>query len=144
MTDPPGTSRGRPRAEERLPRPTPAERAGAGRRGSRARRASAHAVGLTPERAAQIVRQTSSAAGSGSWPSSSWSCSSIVYCFYELGVPGSPVRAGSTRESRPSRSQRVERGYNLFEANCARCHGDNGQGGIGPVLNDQDKLCDAT
>ena len=27
----------------------------------------------------------------------------------------------------------VERGYNLYEANCARCHGANGEGGIGPV-----------
>jgi plastocyanin len=34
----------------------------------------------------------------------------------------------------------VERGYNLFQANCARCHGANGEGGIGPVLNDQAKL----
>ena len=34
----------------------------------------------------------------------------------------------------------MERGYNLYEANCARCHGDNGEGGIGPVLNDQAKL----
>ncbi len=64
----------------------------------------------------------------------------IVYYFYELGVPRSRRSAGSTHRSSPSRSQRVERGYNLFEANCARCHGDNGQGGIGPVLNDQMKL----
>ena len=34
----------------------------------------------------------------------------------------------------------VERGYNLYEANCARCHGANGEGGIGPTLNRQDKL----
>jgi len=34
----------------------------------------------------------------------------------------------------------VERGYNLYEANCARCHGVNGEGGIGPALNSQDKL----
>ena len=34
----------------------------------------------------------------------------------------------------------VERGYNLYEANCARCHGANGEGGVGPVLNDQSKL----
>ena len=34
----------------------------------------------------------------------------------------------------------VERGYNVFEANCSRCHGVNGEGGIGPVLNRQDKL----
>ena len=34
----------------------------------------------------------------------------------------------------------VERGYNLYQANCARCHGANGEGGIGPVLNGQEKL----
>ena len=34
----------------------------------------------------------------------------------------------------------VERGYNIYEANCARCHGANGEGGIGPALNRQDKL----
>jgi plastocyanin len=34
----------------------------------------------------------------------------------------------------------VERGHKLFEANCSRCHGVDGQGGIGPVLNDQAKL----
>ncbi|HYL41268.1 MAG TPA: cupredoxin domain-containing protein, partial [Candidatus Binatus sp.] len=36
----------------------------------------------------------------------------------------------------------VVEGYNLFQANCARCHGTQGQGGIGPVLNDQMKLFD--
>ena len=34
----------------------------------------------------------------------------------------------------------VERGYNLYQANCAQCHGANGEGGKGPVLNRQDKL----
>ena len=34
----------------------------------------------------------------------------------------------------------VERGYNIYQANCARCHGANGEGGIGPTLNRQDKL----
>jgi mono/diheme cytochrome c family protein len=34
----------------------------------------------------------------------------------------------------------VERGYNLYEANCARCHGIKGEGGLGPILNDQSKL----
>ena len=37
---------------------------------------------------------------------------------------------------------KVERGYNVYEANCARCHGEQGEGGIGPVLNRQDKLFD--
>ena len=38
----------------------------------------------------------------------------------------------------------VERGYNIYEANCARCHGVNGQGFANeagaPPLNEQDKL----
>ena len=37
----------------------------------------------------------------------------------------------------------VSRGYALFLANCARCHGDQGQGGIGPPLNNQGKLYQA-
>ena len=35
---------------------------------------------------------------------------------------------------------KVERGYHVYEANCARCHGPQGEGGEGPVLNRQDKL----
>ena len=35
---------------------------------------------------------------------------------------------------------KVERGYNVYQANCARCHGAQGEGGIGTVLNQQDKL----
>ncbi len=37
----------------------------------------------------------------------------------------------------------IQAGYALFLANCARCHGDHGQGGIGPPLNDQAKLYNA-
>jgi hypothetical protein len=41
---------------------------------------------------------------------------------------------------RLSRSPRSSAAYNLYEANCARCHGAAGEGGIGPQLNRQDKL----
>ena len=34
----------------------------------------------------------------------------------------------------------VERGYNIYQANCAQCHGVDGEGGVGPTLNRQDKL----
>ena len=65
----------------------------------------------------------------------------IVYYFYELGVPGiCGHAAGSRPRPRPRRSRRSRSGYNIFQANCARCHGAQGQGGIGPVLNDQMKL----
>jgi mono/diheme cytochrome c family protein len=37
----------------------------------------------------------------------------------------------------------VERGYALYLNNCQTCHGDNGQGGIGPPLNNQPKLYNA-
>ena len=40
----------------------------------------------------------------------------------------------------------IERGYNLYQANCARCHGPDGEGTTGgyiaPVLHDQSKLFD--
>jgi hypothetical protein len=34
----------------------------------------------------------------------------------------------------------VDRGSVIFKANCASCHGQNGEGGIGPPLNDQHRL----
>ena len=64
----------------------------------------------------------------------------MVYYFYELGPPAASPRAGCPRRSRPSRSRPSTRGYNLYQANCARCHGVNGEGGIGPMLNNQEKL----
>ena len=34
----------------------------------------------------------------------------------------------------------VDRGSVVFKNNCAQCHGQNGEGGIGPPLNDQHRL----
>jgi hypothetical protein len=34
----------------------------------------------------------------------------------------------------------VDRGSVIFKNNCAQCHGQNGEGGIGPPLNDQHRL----
>jgi hypothetical protein len=34
----------------------------------------------------------------------------------------------------------VDRGSLIFKNNCAQCHGQNGEGGIGPPLNDQHRL----
>ena len=65
----------------------------------------------------------------------------IIYYFYELAASRS-----STPQPRLEAEESlqaviaVERGYNLYQANCARCHGVNGEGGQGPVLNDQMKL----
>ena len=97
-------------------------------------------VDLPPERAAQIVRQSSNAR----WVSFLAVVIVVLfvalYWFYELGGPLGLTQSRLKAEADAQQVTRVERGYNIFQANCARCHGDNGQGGIGPVLNDQEKL----
>mgnify|MGYP003339910853 CR=1 FL=1 len=58
-------------------------------------------------------------------------------------VKGLPFVPGESRLAAEVADQQVvsvEAGYNIYQANCSRCHGANGQGGIGPVLNDQSKL----
>jgi mono/diheme cytochrome c family protein/plastocyanin len=64
----------------------------------------------------------------------------VVYYFYELGAPLGLTKARLSTEVDAQQVVAVERGYNLFQANCARCHGANGEGGIGPQLNSQEKL----
>ena len=65
----------------------------------------------------------------------------IGYYFYELGLPGGLTESRlTTPPRRTSRSTSIERGYNIYQANCAQCHGVNGEGGKGPTLNRQDKL----
>jgi mono/diheme cytochrome c family protein/plastocyanin len=100
---------------------------------------SARAFELTPERAAQVVRQSSNARWVGFLVTVIVALFIAIYWFYELG----PLGISEPRLDAEAASQQViavERGYNLYEANCARCHGENGEGGIGPVLNRQDKL----
>ena len=96
--------------------------------------------GLTSERAAKIVRQSGDARWVAFLGVVIVALFVILYYFYELGVPltGNPSRLDV--ETNAQQVTAVERGYNLYEANCARCHGVNGEGGIGPVLNDQMKL----
>jgi mono/diheme cytochrome c family protein/plastocyanin len=100
---------------------------------------------LTPERAAQVVRQSSNARWVGFLVVVVVALFVAVYWFYELG----PLGISKPRLDAEADAQQVtavERGYNLFEANCARCHGTQGLGpndtpaGIGPALNRQDKL----
>jgi mono/diheme cytochrome c family protein/plastocyanin len=70
----------------------------------------------------------------------------IGYYFWELGIPGiTQPRLDQAAEEQQVTA--VERGYNLYQANCAQCHGKTGLGnqdtespGIGPALNRQDKL----
>ncbi len=102
--------------------------------------ASAHQFALTPERAAGIVRQSSNARWVGFLAVLFVVVFVILYYFYDLGFPGIPNSSREAAEVAQQQVTSVEAGYNLFEANCARCHGAAGQGGIGPVLNDQAKL----
>jgi mono/diheme cytochrome c family protein/plastocyanin len=98
--------------------------------------------GLTSARAAQIVRQS----GNARWISflgvTIVALFVIGYYFYETGVPVLGTQPRLNAQASVQQVTAVEEGYNLFEANCARCHGTNGEGGIGPVLNDQMKLFD--
>jgi mono/diheme cytochrome c family protein/plastocyanin len=106
---------------------------------------STRAVELTPERAAQVVRQSSNARWVGFLGVIVVILFITIYWFYELA----PLGFMEPRLDAEAASQQViavERGYNLYQANCARCHGVNGLGpldtppGIGPALNRQDKL----
>ncbi|GIW20687.1 MAG: hypothetical protein KatS3mg065_0983 [Chloroflexota bacterium] len=101
---------------------------------------SARRFELTPERAAQIVRQSSSARFVGFLAVGVVVLFVIVYYFYELGFPGGLTQSRLAAETEAQQVTAVERGYNIYQANCARCHGANGEGGIGPKLNDQSKL----
>ncbi|MEI7743839.1 MAG: c-type cytochrome [Chloroflexota bacterium] len=128
---------GRP-SEERLPAsrpssaPAPAERFSAP--------PSAHRADLTPERAARIVRQSANARLVGFLAVTLVGLFVIGYYFYELGLPGGLTTPRLTVALEGQQVTEVERGYTLFQANCAQCHGANGEGGKGPVLNRQDKL----
>lgn len=134
MTDPPG-----PQPEERLPVPRePSDVAPATERFTA--HPTAHRVGLSPERAAKIVTQSASARWVAFLAVSIVALFVIVYYFYDLGVPGVANSSRLEKEVAVQQVTDVTAGYKLFEANCARCHGAQGQGGIGPVLNDQAKL----
>jgi plastocyanin/mono/diheme cytochrome c family protein len=104
---------------------------------------SIHATGgLTPQRAAKIVRQSSDARWIAFLGVSIVALFVILYYFYELGAPLGLSKPRLEQQADLQQVTSIERGYNLYEANCARCHGAGGEGGIGPVLNDQMKLFD--
>ena len=144
MTDQPGRE-----PEQRLParrppsEPAPVERFTAP--------PSAHAFELSPERAAKIVRQSANARWVGLLASIVVILFVVIYYFYELGAPFDLTKPRLVAEAEHQQVVRVERGYNLYQANCARCHGPNGLGPeepeqpegapyIGPKLNDKIKL----
>jgi len=98
------------------------------------------ATELSPERAARIVRQSSNARWVGFLTIIVVILFTALYWFYEVGGPLGVTEPRLEAELTAQQVTAVERGYNVFEANCARCHGVNGEGGIGPALNRQDKL----
>ncbi|HVL53976.1 MAG TPA: cupredoxin domain-containing protein [Vitreimonas sp.] len=133
MTDTPGRE-----PEQRLPaRREPSEPAPVDRFTAPP---SVHKFQLSPERAAQIVRQSSNARWVGFLAVIVVVLFTLLYYFYELGAPLGLSQARLDAEGEHQQVVAVERGYNLYQANCARCHGADGEGGIGPVLNDQSKL----
>ncbi len=143
MTDEPGTPARTPPPgtppEERLPVPRgPSEVAAPSERFTAP--PTAHTVGLSPERAAKIVTQSASARWVAFLAVTLVALFVIVYYFYDLGVPGVANSSRLTNEVAVQQVNAVTQGYALFQANCARCHGAQGQGGIGPVLNEQAKL----
>jgi len=139
MTDPTTDQPGG--APDRLPARRPAETVPA-RDASRftAPRQTRAISGLTAERAAKIVRQSGDARWVAFLGVVIVALFVIIYYFYELGVPLLNTTPRLEAQEAAQQVTAIERGYNLYEANCARCHGVNGEGGIGPVLNDQAKL----
>lgn len=140
MTDTPGSepTGHEPVPEERLPATRPeAQVAPVERFGSPP---SIRSVELTPERAAQVVRQSSNARWVGFLAVVVVILFVALYWFYELGAPLGLTEPRLKAEITAQQITKVERGYNVYQANCARCHGKQGEGGIGPVLNRQDKL----
>ncbi len=103
----------------------------------------AHTIGLTEERAAKIVRQSANARGVAFLAVLLIALFVPIYWFYDLGVPAVADTSRLAKESFVQQVTDVQRGEALFLANCARCHGDQGQGGIGPPLDDQGKLYNA-
>ena len=129
-----------PRDESQAPAPTPSaslapERFSAGER--------AHVVGLTEERSAEVVRQSGNARKVAFLAFLIIAIFIPVYWFYDLGIPALGVEGRMEQAAKEQFVTDVERGYALYLANCARCHGPEGKGGVGPPLNDQAKLFNA-
>jgi mono/diheme cytochrome c family protein/plastocyanin len=140
MTDTPGREPAgpEPESEQRLPATRPPAEVAPVERFTSA--PSIRAVELTPERAAQVVRQSSNARWIGFLAVVIVILFVALYWFYELGAPLGLTEPRLKAEITAQQITMVERGYNVYQANCARCHGKQGEGGIGPVLNQQDKL----
>jgi mono/diheme cytochrome c family protein len=106
----------------------------------------AHTVGLTEERAAEVVKQSSNARSVAFIFVLLFVLFIPLYWLYDIGLPVVGVQPRLDKEADQQYVTDVSRGYALFLANCARCHDNpagkpgNGLGNIGPALNDQAKL----
>jgi plastocyanin/cytochrome c553 len=140
MTDVPGPepTGHEPEPEQRLPVPRPPVEPAPVERFTSA--PPTRTFELTPERAAQVVRQSSNARWVGFLAVVVVILFVAIYWFYEVGTPLGLTEPRLDAEQAAQQVTDVERGYNIYQANCARCHGVNGEGGIGPVLNSQEKL----
>ncbi len=139
MTDQPELEPGQRLPARREPsEPVPADRFSAP--------PSAHARDLSPERAASIVRQSASARWVAFLAVCVVALFTIAYYFYEVGLPLGLSTPRLADEANSQQVTAIQRGYNLYQANCARCHGPNGKGTgegyIAPPLNDPMKLFD--
>jgi mono/diheme cytochrome c family protein/uncharacterized cupredoxin-like copper-binding protein len=103
----------------------------------------AHRVGLTEERAAKIVRQSGNARNVSFLALLIIALFVPIYWFYDSGFPLIPNSSRLAQEAQDQQVVAIGRGYELFLANCAQCHGTSGQGGVGPPLNNQAKLYNA-
>lgn len=106
----------------------------------------AHTIGLTEERTAQIVRQSSNARFIAFLAVLIFVLFIPFYWLYDIGLEVLGVQSRLEKETDAQYVTDVKRGYALYLANCARCHDStagqpgNGLGNVGPPLNDQAKL----
>jgi mono/diheme cytochrome c family protein len=138
MTDTPSRPPDGQEPEQRLPAVVPPTEVAPVERFTSA--PSVRKLEFSPERAAQVVRQSANARWVGFLGIIIIVLFISIYWFYELGAPAGLTVARQSKELDAQQVTRVERGYLVYEANCARCHGPDGEGGEGPILNRQDKL----